>query len=434
MGMTRLLHERLHDMFEGNPTGVDYLQVGDNHIELVCGDAETLANEIERYYLPKPLFNDGEPVLFGDCFGARHGMNQTVSSIHFTPKHFYINSKDSSGQFRYGDVVKRPHSEGFESGKSRCQDRDGKGIAAGDTLYDIRTNEPMVVLELPYDIDGTTKYGECVKVNVLGRMEVRNPHFLTHKKPAAVDADGQVVYKGALVWNIEGVQTDNPVWGQVLVVGDVSDDQVQTMSPVDGSPLQTKPAYDFSQTFPMFDRTGMRIAIGDVVYACGNPDPLDVKYFSDGEVVASSPSGELVAFDCSDLSHGCPTQDPLDSNGNVVEVGDIVWTLASFRPHQVLEVSGCRIRVVDEYGGKSWRDACDISVVIPTIDCDSQRVHVGDFVRARKHEGMFEVVDARGSILIANKVGSERQVILESKDIRKVDSPWGAFPITEGRE
>lgn len=59
---------------------------GSRDVEWVDSDklADAIQAEIDEYYIPRPLFNDGKPVQFGDLFGADHicmGNETPVESI-----------------------------------------------------------------------------------------------------------------------------------------------------------------------------------------------------------------------------------------------------------------------------------------------------------------------------------------------------------------
>lgn len=60
----------------------------------MCEVAEEIADEIEYSFLPRPLFEDGEPVQFGDRFyEGKSGDAQTVDVIQlFESGHFIINN------------------------------------------------------------------------------------------------------------------------------------------------------------------------------------------------------------------------------------------------------------------------------------------------------------------------------------------------------
>lgn len=66
--MEKLLHERLRE--HDDEEEMLKIQGGEGILELYKSEAQALADEIERYYIPRPRFDDGEPVQFGEEFDA----------------------------------------------------------------------------------------------------------------------------------------------------------------------------------------------------------------------------------------------------------------------------------------------------------------------------------------------------------------------------
>lgn len=83
--MKKLLHERLREFAR-------ILDDDGNFTFLELNEAESLADEIEKYYIPRPRFKDGEPVQFGD---EVEGCNGKVGAVLIFP--------DGSG-YVYGRV------------------------------------------------------------------------------------------------------------------------------------------------------------------------------------------------------------------------------------------------------------------------------------------------------------------------------------------
>lgn len=72
--MKKLLHERLREY--GSNCRADYTDwLSQRH-------ANELADEIEKYYIPRPRFEDGEPVQFGD---EVEGCNGKVGAVLIFP-------------------------------------------------------------------------------------------------------------------------------------------------------------------------------------------------------------------------------------------------------------------------------------------------------------------------------------------------------------
>lgn len=143
--MEKLLHERLRDHAEIGCLGFD----GEGYsMSLWTREALALADEIERYYIPRPRFEDGEPVQFGDAFETSNGNEAIVGSIHITTAHAYLNSKGQSGKRPLGQPFKRP--------RPKVLDADGVEIKVGDMVWSVdespeqfevkEINAPMVAL------------------------------------------------------------------------------------------------------------------------------------------------------------------------------------------------------------------------------------------------------------------------------------------------
>ena len=70
--MKKLLHERLREWAKSYPHLQQVLATKGGFVcsldDCVDNLFASMANEIEKYYIPRPRFEDGEPVQFGDSF------------------------------------------------------------------------------------------------------------------------------------------------------------------------------------------------------------------------------------------------------------------------------------------------------------------------------------------------------------------------------
>lgn len=72
-----------------------WMNPADAIAKLATGEIEwsELKETIDRYYLPRPLSDDGEPVQFGDRFVNDSGRNATLSSLNYTKgDHDYVSA------------------------------------------------------------------------------------------------------------------------------------------------------------------------------------------------------------------------------------------------------------------------------------------------------------------------------------------------------
>lgn len=126
--MKKLLHERLRE-FASILDDDDYtfrFEDG-NFTDLELNEAESLADEIGKYYIPRPRYEDGEPVQFKNEFVDHNEHNQTLSSLTYTKgSHDYVSLNGWTKQ-RLDEPVKRP--------EPKVLDADGVEIKVGDTVW-----------------------------------------------------------------------------------------------------------------------------------------------------------------------------------------------------------------------------------------------------------------------------------------------------------
>lgn len=129
--MNKLLHERLRDIaLRGGYLNCVRTLIGKEECpngdcrDCVKQAAKTLADEIEKYYIPRPRFEDGEPVQIGDafiqkCINEEVGLDK-IGIVLFT--------KDGLNMVWFPDeVVQRP--------EPKVLDADGVEIKVGDTVW-----------------------------------------------------------------------------------------------------------------------------------------------------------------------------------------------------------------------------------------------------------------------------------------------------------
>lgn len=88
---------------------------------------ETIEGWLGRWYLPRPLFEDGEPVQFGDTFVTDSGYNATLSSLNYTKgDHDYV-SANGGQRHKVTSRLKCPEPQ--------VLDADGVPIEIGDKVW-----------------------------------------------------------------------------------------------------------------------------------------------------------------------------------------------------------------------------------------------------------------------------------------------------------
>lgn len=110
-----------------------WMNPADAIAKLATGEIEwaELQQAIERYYLPRPLFEDGEPVQFGDEIEhPDSGKTCSVNSIHVFENGYVamsLHRNNTCAVYESGECVKRP--------KPQVLDADGVPIMVGDKVW-----------------------------------------------------------------------------------------------------------------------------------------------------------------------------------------------------------------------------------------------------------------------------------------------------------
>ncbi len=152
--MKKLLHERLR---EAAKNGVSSIETCDENIvvSLLRDEELSLANEIEKYYIPRPRFEDGEPVQTSDMEeigGLATCRVYTDGSWKFNPDKYEDERNPKpwdEQQGRQCDFIKRP--------EPKVLDADGAPCKKGETVWrlidstkweitDIHPTEPRIAV------------------------------------------------------------------------------------------------------------------------------------------------------------------------------------------------------------------------------------------------------------------------------------------------
>ena len=143
----------------------------------------SIANAIEGEYIPRPRYEDGEPVQFGDIYTDKHGREwkNGIKSIHIDCNGDFSLHDNTIGNVGRYEVfgqdrrVKRP--------KPEVLDADGIPIRVGDTIWAISEHiikGPMTVTAVePGMVSYKTEYGTCGRYYTIGEI--------THKEPDSLE-------------------------------------------------------------------------------------------------------------------------------------------------------------------------------------------------------------------------------------------------------
>lgn len=106
-----------------------WMNPADAIAKLATGEIEwaELQQAIERYYLPRPLFDDGEPAQFGDMFVRDFGRDAKIESLSYTKGNSDYVNINGYERHDFAHRLKRPKPQVF--------DADGVPIEVGDKVW-----------------------------------------------------------------------------------------------------------------------------------------------------------------------------------------------------------------------------------------------------------------------------------------------------------
>lgn len=191
--MKKLLHERLREW--ANTCGEIAINGEWYANPFTSRIAKLLSDEIERYYIPRPQFEDGEPVQDSDMEeigGMATCCVYTDGSWSFNPDE-HEDEKNPKGWVTQRGTKK----ERIKRPSPKVLDADGVEIKAGDTVYRVEGDWYGHVIR--FDVD---EHEEAI---VLCDSMKSPAKYLTHKEPV-LDADGMPIKEGDTVWDDLGVK------------------------------------------------------------------------------------------------------------------------------------------------------------------------------------------------------------------------------------
>lgn len=181
--MNKLLHERLRDVAKcGNSLNCVRTLLGNEECpdgdcrDCVSHTAKMLADEIEKYYIPRPRFEDGEPVqgdrLFNSPIDYYYVYNDGSWVVYLVDD----NGEDNGELSGHADEFVRLL-------EPKVLDADGVEIKVGDKVWDLDSGEKLTVVEFANREHGLI---QCSHADD-GDCDDFNAYRLTHREPDSLE-------------------------------------------------------------------------------------------------------------------------------------------------------------------------------------------------------------------------------------------------------
>lgn len=188
----------------GQPIGEAVREIATGEDKYPWGDSKypLLKEALDRYYLPRPLFEDGEPVQFGDRFVRDFGRDAKIDSLSYTKGNSDYVNINGYERHDFAHRLKRPNPQ--------VLDADGVQIEVGDVLYRTTDDMKAVVAKL--------EKGYFVDDEGAGF----NPSYFTHREPDTqerIEEDATMpprAYYAKHIGYDVGLKDDEEVWTAVM--------------------------------------------------------------------------------------------------------------------------------------------------------------------------------------------------------------------------
>lgn len=158
-------------------------------------EGEDFGAWLDRCFIPRPRFEDGEPVQFGD----EPLYLETIDEIDFYQDGTVTIGHDGNTfEVDPGEGVKRPAPEALGA--------DGLPLNEDDTVYGTGREQHRYTVQVPYSINEEVGKRFCVQCydHDEGNITWCDPSMLTHERPV-LGADGKPIVVGETVWSIHGI-------------------------------------------------------------------------------------------------------------------------------------------------------------------------------------------------------------------------------------
>ena len=183
-------------------------------------NGESFESWLDRYYLPRPLFEDGEPVQLGDTVVDKLRGEMLVTRMCHVGKGVYFNESHNpwGKKLRKTRIAYAP-GERVERPEPKVLDADGVPIEVGDTVWVDETEH----VDCPWEVVFIHNAGYAIVHQCFGgeREIAVSPSKITHREPDTqerIDDDVTMPprsYYAKHIGHDVGLKDDEEVWTAV---------------------------------------------------------------------------------------------------------------------------------------------------------------------------------------------------------------------------
>lgn len=157
---------------------------------------EDFGGWLERCAIPRPRFEDGEPVQFGDDTDELDGVEKFI---------FLRNGGCCQMQDADGNICNVFHGKRVKRRAPEVLGADGLPLDEDDTVYGMGREQHRYTVQVPYSINEEVGKRFCVQCydHDEGNITWCDPSMLTHERPV-LGADGKPIVVGETVYPTYG--------------------------------------------------------------------------------------------------------------------------------------------------------------------------------------------------------------------------------------
>ena len=147
---------------------------------LCAKGAESIGDWLDRWFLPRPRFEDGEPVQFGDSPVGLDGVEKFI---------FLRNGGCCQMQDADGNICNVFHGKRVKRRAPEVLGADGLPLDEDDTVYGMGREQHRYTVQVPYSINEVLGQRFCVQCydHDEGNITWCDPSMLTHTPPDTLE-------------------------------------------------------------------------------------------------------------------------------------------------------------------------------------------------------------------------------------------------------